>query len=172
MAVNIENLVNGTPSPEDEQAAMAEVPVDEDLAKYVYLLGVDLLEEGGGMATLQKAVQQSSDPILVISQFIVQMMSQLVEVLNQETNFDPRVMLVSGGFVDSISAYIVNKLGLGEEAADQIEQEVLEMVKGLARGESNPANPAAAAPAPAGDPMAAQAGPAPASLEQAITGGF
>lgn len=163
MAVNIENLVNGTPAPEDEEAAMSEIPVDEQLAEYVYLLGVDLLEEGGGMATLQKAVQQSSDPILVISQFIVQMVAQLVEVLQQETNFDPRVMLVSGGFVDSISDYIVEKLGLDEAASDQIEQEVLEMVKGLARGETQPSQQ----PEQPTDPNA----PVPSGIENVAMGG-
>src|SRR5690606_23545895 len=112
--------------------------VEEDLAEYVFLLGVDLLEEGGGMNTLRKAVEQSSDPVAVIGQFIVQMVGQLSEVLNEEVNFDPRVMLVRGGFVDSITDYIVEKLNMGDDAAEMIEQEVLEMIKGLAQGETKP----------------------------------
>lgn len=138
MAVDTSKLIGQTPDPEEQERAMKEVPVDGDLAEYAFLIGVDLLEEGGGMAVLQKAVQQSSDPIAVIAQFIVQMVGQLSEVMAQETNFDPRIMLTPGGFVDSISDYIVEKLNLGEEASDMIEQEVLEMIKGLAQGEKKP----------------------------------
>lgn len=148
MAVDLSKLTAATPDPEEEEKAMQEIPVEEDLAEYVFLLGVDLLEEGGGMSTLQKAVQQSGDPILVISQFIVQMVAQLSEVLSKETNFDPRVMLVRGGFVDSISDYIVEKLALGEEASDMIEQEVLEMIKGLAQGGKKSPPPGAGQGAP------------------------
>ena len=168
MAVDVSKLVGQTPDPEENERAMSEIPVDEELAKYTFLLGVDLLEEGGGMKVLQKAMQQSSDPIVVIAQFIVQLVAQLVEALQEETNFDPRVMLVRGGFVDSISDYIVKKLGLEQSQSDMIEQEVLEMIKGLAQGESKPApqgqgveaqaqsgapvGPAGTAPAPAAAP--------------------
>ena len=71
MAVDVSKLVGQTPDPEENERAMSEIPVDEELAKYTFLLGVDLLEEGGGMKVLQKAMQQSSDPIVVIAQFIV-----------------------------------------------------------------------------------------------------
>lgn len=161
MAVDISKLVGGTPDPVESERAMAEVPVDDDLAQYAFLLGVELLEEGGGIAALQKAVQQSADPILVIAQFIVQMVAQLSDVLAQETNFDPRVMLVPGGFVDSISDYIVDKLNLGEEASDMIEQEVLEMIRGLAQGETR------SAPAP----DAQAEGVVPSGIEGAVLGG-
>jgi len=144
MPIDLTQLAGPNPDPELNEQAMTEIPVDEDLAEYVFLLGVELLEEGG-MDTLRKAVQQSGDPIVVIAQFIVQMVAQLSEVLSQETNFDPRVMLAPGGFVDGISDYIIEKLGLGEEASGMIEQEVLEMIKGLAQGETQP-DPNAGAP--------------------------
>lgn len=157
MAIDLTQLAGNNPDPELEEQAMQEVPVDQELAEYVFLLGVDLLEEGG-MDVLRKAVQQSADPILVISQFLVQMIGQLTEVLAEETNFDPRVMLVRGGFVDSITDYIVEKLNLDEDADQMIEQEVLEMIKGLAQGEQQP-DPNAQMPA---DPAMPEAGPAPA----------
>lgn len=149
MPIDLSMLSGNNPDPELNEQAMQEIPVDEELAEYVFLLGVDLLEQGGGMDALRKAVDQSSDALLVISQFIVQMVGQLSEVLNEEVNFDPRVMLVRGGFVDSISDYIVDKLGLGDEASEMIEQEVLEMIKGLAQGESQP-DPNAEPPPEAG----------------------
>lgn len=170
MAVDLELLKGNNPDPEASEQAMSEIPVEEDLAEYVFLLGVDLLEQGG-LATLQKAIQQSSDPILVISQFIVQLVAQLSEVLSQETNFDPRVMLTRGGFVDSISDFIVEKLGLEEEASDMIEQEVMEMIKGLAQGEGKPSQQPEAAPmeqAAGAQPM--PAGPQPGGIE-AMAGG-
>lgn len=167
MAVDITKLVGQTPDPEESARATEEIPVDEELAEYVFLLGVDLLEEGGGFGVLQKAVQQSQDPAVVIAQFIVQMVSQLVEVLQQEVNFDPRVMLVRGGFVDSISDYIVSKLSLPQEMSDMIEQEVLDMIKGLAAGEKQPS--------PTGEAGLAQQAAAPAAqgggLEAMAAGG-
>lgn len=176
MAVDISKLVGQTPDPEENEKAVAEIPVDEELAEYTFLLGVDLLEEGGGMGVLQKAVQQSADPVVVIAQFIVQMVSQLVEALQQETNFDPRVMLVRGGFVDSISDYIVKKLGLDQSQSDMIEQEVLEMIRGLAQGEGKP-SPQAQQPAGIEGQAQAQAAPPAAAgpqlgVEQIATGGF
>lgn len=167
MAIDLTQLSGANPDPELNDQAMQEVPVDEELAEYVFLLGVDLLEEGGGMQTLQKAVQQSADPIAVIAQFIVQMVGQLSEVLAEEVNFDPRVMLVRGGFVDSISDYITEKLGLEEDAPDMIEQEVLEMIKGLAQGEQQP-DPNAQLPADPSmgpEPAPLDGGPAPTAIQ-------
>lgn len=149
MPIDLTQLSGNNPDPELNEEAIQEIPVDEEYAEYVYLLGVDLLEEGGGMNTLRKAVEQSADPLLVISQFIVQMVGQLSEVLSEETNFDPRVMLARHGFVDNITDYIVEKLDLGDEAIQMIEQEVLEMIKGLAQGEGQP-DPNAEMPPPAG----------------------
>lgn len=172
MAVDLTKLTGQTPDPEENERAMKEVPVDADLAEYAFLIGVDLLEEGGGMQVLQKAVQQSADPIVVIAQFIVQLVGQLSEVLSQETNFDPRIMLAPGGFVDSISDYIVKKLNLGEEASDMIEQEVLDMIKGLASGEkkSSPQGQAGVESVQQA-PVAAPPGAPPAGIE-GMAGGF
>lgn len=168
MAFDISKLSAGTLSPEEEEEAISSIPVDEDLAEYVYLIGVDMLEEGGGMAVLQKAMEQSGDPIVVIAQFIVQLVGQLSENLAQETNFDPRVMLVDGGFVDSISAYIVKKLGLDSDAAGAIEQEVLDMIKALARGEKQPSPEGAAGI----EAVAAQGPPQQAGGIEAMAGGM
>lgn len=168
MELDLSKLTGGTPDPEENDKAMKEVPVDEDLAEYSYLLGVELLEDGGGMELLQKAVQQSGDPVEVIAQFIVQMVAQLTEVLAQETNFDPRVMLVRGGFVDSITDYIVQKLNLGEESIQMIEDEVLEMVKALAQGGTK-SSPQGAAGMDA--MQQAPAGPAAGGIES-MAGGF
>ena len=153
MAVDLSRLAGPSPDPEIEEQAMQEIPVDEELAEYVFLLGVDMLKEGGGIQVLQKAVQQSADPIVIIAQFVVQMVSQLSEVLSQETNFDPRVMLARDGFVDSITEYLTKQLKLDPEAADMIEQEVLDMMKGLAQGEGKPQ------PEPEQPPMEQMAGP-------------
>lgn len=153
MAIDLTQLAGNNPDPELNEQAMREIPVDEEFAEYVFLLGVDMMEEGG-LDVLRKAVQQSSDPILVISQFLVQLVGQLSEVLSEEANFDPRVMLARGGFVDNITDYIVEKLNLEEEAIGMIEQEVMEMIKGLAQGEKQP-DPNAQVPE---DPAMPQAG--------------
>ena len=134
------------PDPEEEQAAMEEVEVDGDLVETLYLMGVDLMKEGGVLPQLAQGLQKSSDPAQVVGQFIVQMIGQLAEVAAAEFNFDPRVFLAQNGWLERTLDFIEDELSLPEEFSDEVDDVVLEMIKALAQGEKQPEAPAQAAP--------------------------
>lgn len=106
-------------------------------------MGIQMLNEGGGLDLLRKAIEESQDPAQVIGQFLAQLMGSLAEQLAKEAGIDPGVFLAKNGFLESILNYIEKKLGYPEEFSDQIYGQVLETIK-------------AAASQPAGQGMQAQ----------------
>lgn len=103
---------------------------------------IKMMNEAGGLQTIQDAIQQSQDPAQVIGTFLAQMMGQLAEQLNQQAGIDPGVFLAKDGVLEAILNYIEQKLGYPEDFSDQIYQQVLETIKAAAQ---NPENPAAQA---------------------------
>lgn len=124
--------------PEEEQEVVEDVPVSADQVELVTRLGIKLLKEGGGLDTLGKAIQQSQDPAQVVGQFMVQLIGSLIEQLKEQIDLDPRVFLVPDGFLDNILDFLEDQLSLPSEFSDQVEGEVLEMIKALAMGEQQP----------------------------------
>lgn len=124
--------------PEEEQEVIEETPVDGDQVELVTRLGIKMLKEGGGLDTLSKAIQQSQDPAQVVGQFMVQLIGSMLDQLKEQIDLDPRVFLVPDGFVDNILDFLEDQLSLPSEFSDQVEAEVLEMVKALAQGEQQP----------------------------------
>lgn len=110
---------------------MAKQYPQED-AEIATRMGIQLLNEGNGLQTIQQAIEESQDPAQVIGQFLAQMMGQLAEQLAKEANIDPGVFLAKGGFLEAILNYIEQKLGYPEEFSDQIYNEVLEIIKAAA----------------------------------------
>lgn len=168
-SIDQSKLNRAVPDPEEEARAMEEIPVDEELAETLYLMGVDLMKESGILEKLGPALQKSADPAQVVGQFLVQLIGQLADVAADEFNFDPRVFLAQDGWLDKTLEFIEDELGQPEEFSDEVEGTVLEMIKALAQGEKNPApqgppNPQQAidqqvqgqaqpAPAPQGSPF-------------------
>lgn len=124
--------------PEEEQEVVEDVPVSADQVELVTRLGIKLLKEGGGLDTLGKAIQQSQDPAQVVGQFMVQLIGSLIEQLKEQIDLDPRVFLVPDGFLDNMLDFLEDQLSLPSEFSDQVEGEVLEMIKALAMGEQQP----------------------------------
>ena len=124
--------------PEEEKEVIEGTPVDEQQVELVTRLGIKLLKEGGGLDTLGKAIQQSQDPAQVVGQFMVQLIGSLIDQLKEQIDLDPRVFLVPDGFLDNILDFLEDQLSLPEEFSDQVEGEVLEMIKALAMGEQQP----------------------------------
>lgn len=124
--------------PEEEQEVVEDTPVSAEQVELVTRLGIKMLKEGGGLDTLGKAVQQSQDPAQVVGQFLVQLIGSMLDQLKEQIDLDPRVFLVPDGFVDNILDFLEDQLSLPEEFSDQVEAEVLEMIKALAQGEQRP----------------------------------
>lgn len=114
-----------------------EVPQDD--LEIAFRMGVQLLNEGG-LDMLRKAINESTDPAVVIGQFLAQLMGQMAESLRDEVDLDPSVFLAKGGWLDMMLDYIETKLGYPEEFSDQIYSEVLEIVKAGAMGSGAPNN--------------------------------
>ena len=114
-----------------------EVPQDD--LEIAFRMGVQLLNEGG-LNMLNKAINESTDPAVVIGQFLAQLMGQMAESLRDEVDLDPSVFLAKGGWLDMMLDYIETKLGYPEEFSDQIYSEVLEIVKAGAMGSGAPNN--------------------------------
>lgn len=134
----------------------------EDL-EIAVLMAEDMLANGG-MQVVKDAINQSQDPALVVGQFLGQLIGQLGEQLQQQfPDFDMRVFLAKGGWLEQILDYIETELGYPEEFSDQIYSEVLELIKAAASSPEAPNNVMQAGgegalpampnpPAPAGQP--------------------
>lgn len=146
-------------SPEEEEVAQREIPVNEEQVELVTRLAVKMLNEGGGLQVLQKALQQSQDPAQVVGQFLVQLIAALAENLSQRIDLDPRIFLVSDGFLDHILDYIEQQLSLPREFSDEVKDECVEMIRAMAQGETKPGQPQQAGPQQGAPPQ--PAGPAP-----------
>lgn len=104
------------------------------------LMAQDMLEQGG-IQVIRDAINQSQDPALVVGQFLGQLIGQLGEQLQQKfPDFDMRVFLADGGWLDQILDYIETELGYPENFSDQIYSEVLELIKAAASGPEAPNN--------------------------------
>ena len=114
-----------------------EVPQDD--LEIAFRMGVQLLNDGG-LDMLRKAINESTDPAVVIGQFLAQLMGQMAETLRDEVDIDPAVFLAKGGWLDMTLDYIETKLGYPEQFSDQIYSEVLEIVKAGAMGSEAPNN--------------------------------
>jgi hypothetical protein len=103
---------------------------------------IKMMNEAGGLQTIQDAIQQSQDPAQVIGTFLAQIMGQLAEQLNKQAGIDPGVFLAKNGVLEAVLNYIEGKLGFPEDFSDQVYQQVLETIKAAAQ---NPQNPGAQA---------------------------
>lgn len=103
---------------------------------------IKMLQEGGGMEVIAKALQTSKDPAQVVGQFLAQIVGQLAEKLNQEYGVDPRIFLAQDGWLPKILDYIEGEMGLPPEFSDEVFSQVLETIKAAAMGgKQQPAQP-------------------------------
>lgn len=143
--------------------------VNNDDLEIAFRMAVQLLSDGG-MQVIKDAINKSEDPGLVVGQFLVQLIGQITENLQQQIDFDPRVFLAQNGWLDLILDYIETELGLPENFSDGVYGEVMELIKAAAQSPDAPNNVMGEeseqgalpqqpqAPEPAGMPAQPQAG--------------
>ena len=119
---------------------------EEDL-KIMVNLAKNLIDDGG--YEVIEAAEKSSDPGQVIGQFLMQLVSQTVEKLPEEAKPSPRIFLCEGGWVEEISDYLQDEYDVPEDVMDRAEIYIGTASQAIAQGQQAPADPAAAAPAPA-----------------------
>lgn len=100
-------------APEMEQLTDEE---ERDL-EIMVALGENLIDEGGWQVIQQ--AEQSSDPAVVIGQFLMQLGSQLGEQL--PFDISPRIMLASGGWLEEMSDYLQEEYDVPKDVMDRAE---------------------------------------------------
>ena len=114
-------LSDMNPEPqEDETQENNLTPEEEKDLKIAVLLGERLLR-AGGFDVIQKAMQSSSDPSQVIGQFLMQLAQQMFEKMPHNIQLSPRILLTKDGWVEQISDFIQEKLGVPKKVMDKAE---------------------------------------------------
>ena len=149
---------------EKEVAANEGASTNSEDLEIAVLMAQDMLDNGG-MDVISNAINQSQDPALVVGQFLGQLIGQLGESLQQQfPDFDMRVFLAKGGWLDIMLDYIETELGYPANFSDQIYSEVMELIKAAASSPEAPNNVMEAGgqgalpeqPNPAAQPLPAQ----------------
>ena len=81
------------------------------------MLAENLIDEGGWQVIQQ--AEQSSDPAVVVGQFLIQLGAQLGESLPFEIS--PRIMLAEGGWLEQVSDYLQEEYGVPKQVMDRAE---------------------------------------------------
>ena len=109
------------------------------------MLAENLIDEGG-WKVIQQA-EQSSDPAVVVGQFLLQLGAQLGESLPFEIS--PRIMLAKGGWLEQVSDYLQEEYGVPKQVMDRAEIFIASSAQAMAQqqqqGVPQQAQPAAPA---------------------------
>ena len=103
------------------------------------MLAENLIDEGG-WKVIQQA-EQSSDPAVVVGQFLLQLGAQLGESLPFEIS--PRIMLAEGGWLEQVSDYLQEEYGVPKQVMDRAEIFIASSAQAMAQQQQQ------AAPMPA-----------------------
>lgn len=125
---------------EEQVAANEGATVSGEDVEIAFRMAVQMMNEGGGLEVIRKAINESNDPAQVIGQFLAQIMGQLAEQLQAEVGLDPRIFLAKDGWLDLMLDYIEQELGYPEEFSDEIYTQVLDVIKAAAQGPQAPNN--------------------------------
>lgn len=106
---------------EQPQEVKGNLTDEEELdLKIAVLMGQNLLDKGG-FDVIQKAVDQSKDPGQVVGQFFMQMGQQLMENMPEGMELSPKILLAQGGWVEQMSDYVQEELGINKKIMDKAE---------------------------------------------------
>ena len=111
------------------QAPKADPRREEEDLRLTLMLGVKLLEQGGGMQTIGEALGKSSDPAQVVGQVLSQILMSLAEQGVTGLNIVPQVFLRKGGWLEAMLDYIESSLNLPKEFSNQVFGSVVEFIK-------------------------------------------
>lgn len=132
----------------DEEEADLEIAVT--LAKH--------LIDDGGQEIIAEAMN-SSDPGVVVGQFLMQMVMQMNENLPEGVELSKRIYFAKDGWIEQISDFLQEEYDLPSQIADRAEMFIGAQAESMARGEMEqsaqgaPPQTAGSAPAaPAGSP--------------------
>ena len=107
------------------------------------MLAENLIDEGGWQVIQQ--AEQSSDPAVVVGQFLLQLGAQLGESLPFEIS--PRIMLAKGGWLEQVSDYLQEEYGVPKQVMDRAEIFIASSAQAMAQQQGVPQQAQPTAPA-------------------------
>jgi hypothetical protein len=160
-----------------EQELTKEAPAEgggggeEDDLEIAVLTAKHLLEDGG-FDVIDKAVASSSDPGQVIGQFLMQLGTQMFENMPEGVTLSPAIMLAHGGWLEQISDFIQEQLGVKREIMDKAEIYVASTAQQSAQASQQQGDPNAppVAPGPSAAPPQAPPQPMPGEAPMPMEG--
>jgi len=130
-----------------DEMTREEAPNEENLQRdlnIAVLLAQNLIDDGG-IDVITQAVEQSRDPAQVIGQFLMQLASQMEEMLPEHLQLDKQIFLAPGGWVEQISDYLQEQYGISREIMDRAEIYIGTTAQAMAEQKAPPPGASAAA---------------------------
>ncbi len=112
-----DKLEESQEQPGQEMQQLSEA--DEQDLEIMVLLAKRMIDEGGQQVL--DAAQKSSDPSQVIGQFLMQLGSQLAEMMPDGMKPSPAIMLAEGGWLEQISDFLQEEYGISKDIMDRAE---------------------------------------------------
>lgn len=127
---------------------------DEEMDLEIGVLIAKHLLEDGGFDVIEQAVASSSDPGQVVGQFLMQLGTQMFENMPEGVDLSPAIMLAKGGWLEQVSDFIQEELGVKKEVMDKAEIYVASTAQQMAQGAQAQGDPNAppVAPGPSAAP--------------------
>lgn len=135
---------------------------DEKDLEICVLLAKHMIDDGGADAI--KAALKSKDPGQVVGQFLMQLGSQLHEMLPEGMKPNPAIMLAAGGWLEQISDFLQEDYDVPRDVADRAEIYVAQSAQQMRDGAQQQAAGGAVAAQQGTDPTAAQQPPMPGGI--------
>lgn len=152
-----------------EKELMNEAPAeqggDEDTDLEIGVLIAKHLLEDGGFDVIDKAVESSSDPGQVVGQFLMQLGTQMFENMPEGVTLSPKIMLARGGWLEQVSDFIQEQLGVKKEIMDKAEIYVASTAQQMAQSKQQQGDPNAPPVAPGASAAPPQPAPQPMPME-------
>lgn len=122
----------------EQEASASQLSNEEEKdLEIAVTLAENLIDEGGWQVIDQ--AQQSSDPAVVIGQFLMQLGAQLGESL--PFPISPRIMLAEGGWVEQVSDYLQEEYDVPKDVMDRAEIFIASNAQSMAQGQQGQEQP-------------------------------
>lgn len=101
------------------------------------MLAQDMIDKNGA-EVIKQALSQSNDPGQVIGQFLMQLVSQLGEMLPEELQLSKKIYFARNGWVEQISDYLQEEYSVPRDVMDRAEIYIGTTAQEMAATKSNP----------------------------------
>lgn len=107
---------------------------EEDDLNIMVTLAENMIDDGGYEVLAQ--AEQSSDPGQVVGQFLLQLGSQIGEMLPDNIKPSPRIMFAHGGWVEQVSDYLQEEYDIPKATMDRAEIFIATAAQQMAEGQA------------------------------------